>query len=416
MLSSYRKPLRARCAVESVCAAACLVAASTGIAFGAQTYVQPQAELRVENNDNFDLLPNGSPDSDIYGYIADLQALIGIATPRSDTSIRPRIRLQEYPDRDDIEKFEAFFDVRSKYEWERSQLLTIARYSRQDSYNADRQSGEFDPLNPEDPGVLDSSQTLVGETRTRVELRPTFTHSLTERTQLGFRAEYQAVRYDSDSPDEQTDYDYLLGQGSVFWALDPRSDLSVGAYAAKYEATDDSSETDTIGGSVGYAYRWSEVAGLQTEVFYEENDITDYFPVASEESTSGWGGNVTAYWTGEVSETRITVGRTFAPTGSGGKSEVDQLRVQYDRDLSERLSFLGAARYQQRNSLGTSGQDNDRDFARVDLSLKWFFDPTWFVQGGYSYIWEDRASASGSADNNKVFLSVGYKGLARQRR
>ena len=416
MLSSYRKSSRVRTAVAGACAAATLAAVPTGIVFGAQTYVTPQAELRVENNDNFDLTPDGSSDSDVYGYIADLQALIGIATPRSDTSIRPRIRLQEYPDREDIEKLEAFFDLRSKYEWERSDLLTLARYSRQDSYNADRQSGEFDPLNPEDPDVLDSSQTLVGETRTRVELRPTFTHSLTERTRLGILAEYQAVRYDSDGPDEQTDYDYLLGQGFVSWALDPRSDLSVGAYAAKYEATDDSSETDTLGGSVGYAYRWSEVAGLQTELFYEENDITDFFPVAAEETTSGWGGTATAYWTGEVSETRISVGRTFAPTGSGGKSEVDQLRVQYDRDLSERLSFLGAARYQQRNSLSTSGQDNDRDFARVDLSLKWFFDPTWFVQGGYSYIWEDRESASGSADNNKLFLSVGYKGLARQRR
>jgi hypothetical protein len=38
------------------------------------------------------------------------------------------------------------------------------------------------------------------------------------------------------------------------------------------------------------------------------------------------------------------------------------------------------------------------------------------VQGGYSYIWEDRESASDSADNNKIFLGVGYKALARQRR
>jgi hypothetical protein len=417
MSSSYRKPTRVRSAVAGACTAACLLSASAGPAFAAQTYVQPQAELRVENNDNFDLLPQGSPDSDVYGYIADLQALIGIATPRSDTSLRPRIRLQEYPDRDDIEKFEAFLDLRSNYQWERSDLLTIARYSRQDSYNADRQSGEFDPLDPQDPDALDSSQKLVGETRTRVELRPTFTHSLTERTRLGLAAQYQAVRYDADSAaDEQTDYDYLLGEGFVSWALNPRSDVSVGAYAAKYEATDDSTETDTIGGSVGYSYRWSELAGLETELFYEENDITDFVPVTTEETTSGWGGTVTAYWTGEVSETRFSAGRTFAPTGSGGKSEVDQFRLQYDRDLSERLSFLGAARYQQRNSLGTAGSSDDRDFARVDLSLKWFFEPTWFVQGGYSYIWEDRESASGSADNNKLFLSVGYKALARQRR
>ena len=416
MSSSYRDSMTLRHQVRGVLALVGAILTPVGMAVAADTYVQPQAEARVETNDNFNLVPGGSPDSNVYGYIADLQALIGIATPRSDTSMRPRVRLQEYPDRDDIEKVEAFFDLRSKYEWEKSELLTIAKYSRQDSFNTERQSGEFDPLDPTDPDVLDSSQILVNETRTRVELRPTFTHSLTERTRLGLLAQYQAVRYDSDSPNQQTDYDYLLADGFVSWALNARSDLSAGAYAAKYEATDDSSDTETLGGSVGYDYRWSEVNGVQTQLFYETNDITDYVPVRTEESTSGWGGNVTAYWAGEVSQARISVGRTFAPTGSGGKSEVNQLRLQYDRDLSERLSFLGAGRYEQRNSLGTNGQGDDRDFARVDLSLKWFFKPTWFVQGGYSYIWEDRESASGDADNNKLFLSVAYKGLPRQRR
>ncbi len=62
------------------------------------------------------------------------------------------------------------------------------------------------------------------------------------------------------------------------------------------------------------------------------------------------------------------------------------------------------------------GQGNDRDYARVDLSLRWMVTSTWFLRGGYSYIWEDRQTAVSDADNNQFFVSFGYRGLDRQRR
>ena len=417
MSSSYRDSMTLRHKVRGVLALVGAILTPVGLAVAADKYVQPQAEARVETNDNFNLVPGGSPDSNVYGYIADLQALIGIATERSDTSLRPRVKFQEYPDRDDIDKVEGFLDLRSKYDWERSQLLTIGRYSQQDAYNSEFASGEFDPLDPDAPTEGDSGLVVFGETRTMVELRPTFSHAITERTKAGVEAQYRAVRYDSDSiVNEHTDFDFLYGLGFLSWALDPRSDVSVGAYVSKYSATDDSSETDAYGGEVGYGYRWSDTMGITATVTYESNDITDNVPVRQEESTSGWGGEFTGYRTTEVSSLRVAVGRSFIPTGDGGKAESDQLRLQYDRDLNERLSLLGVARYESRNSISTVGRSSDRDYARVDLSVKWLMTPTWFLQGGYSYIWQDRESASGDAANNKIFATVGYKGLGRQRR
>jgi hypothetical protein len=387
-----------------------------GGAFAADTYWQPQAEARVENNDNFNLTPGGSPDSDVYGYIADLQALIGIATPRSDTSLRPRIRIQEYPDRDDIEKVESFFDLRSLYKWERAQLRTTGRYSRQDSYNVDTVGGEFDPLDPDAPVDSDTGRVLTGETRTRVMVLPEFTFNATERTQLGVAADYQAVRYDSDGVSTQVDFDYYGGNGFVGWSLNPRSDLRVGAFVSTYEAQDDSVTTDAYGGSVGYEYRWSEVAGIAVDMFYEQDDATRTLPVPSEDSMSGWGGNVSAYGQGEVSTWRVSAGRSFIPTGAGGKAQSDQFRMQYGRDITQRVRFTGAARYEARTGFTAQTQADDRDFARVDLGLRWMMSTTWYLEGGYAYIWEDRESASGDAVNNRLFVGVGYKGLDRQRR
>ncbi len=251
-----------------------IAALSAGTAHAADTYVQPQVELRVEDNSNFNLVPGGSDDSNVYGYIADAQALIGIATPRSDTSIRPRVRFQEYPDREDLERVELFFDLRSLYEGERSRLLTFGRYSRQDSYNAETPGAEFDPLDPNNPTNPDSGTIVFGETRTRVQVQPEYSYRLTERSEFGVDADFQTVEFDADTGLVQTntDYDFYAGGGFVRWALDPRNDFIVGAYANKYEAKDDSTETDAYGGRVGYHHRWSDVTGIEVDVLYEQND------------------------------------------------------------------------------------------------------------------------------------------------
>ena len=158
MSSSFRKSR----AVRSAVLAALGVGAVMGQADAAQTFVQPQAEARAETNSNLSLDPDGSPDGDTQGYIADLQALMGIVTPRSETSIRPRLRFQEYPERDERNRVEGFLDLVSRFQQERSSLGIVAKYSQQDSYNFDTRSGVFDPLDPRRL-LLDEPQRTQGD-------------------------------------------------------------------------------------------------------------------------------------------------------------------------------------------------------------------------------------------------------------
>jgi len=415
-LSLFATAVRLRPAVVCFTLVVAATALPTGTSLAAQTYTEPQIELSVEENTNFDLVPGGSPVSNVYGYVADAQALIGIATPRSDTSIRPRLRFQEFPDREDLQRIEAFLDLQSRYEWQRSSFVLNGRYSLQDVYNTDRPSGAFDPLDPDYIGNPDSTQTVLGETRSLLNLRPTFEHKVTERTSMGVAADYQIARYNSDGVQRKTDYDYALLNGFVTWAVSPVSNLTVGAYASRFETQDNSAETEALGGELGYGYRWSETYGIEAKVFYEQNDTTQFIPVRVDESTSGMGGNFTAYRKYETSAWRLTLGRSFAPTGDRGKSQADQIRLQYDRSLSERLSLRGVARYDSHSPIGATGGGEDRDYARMDVSLKWFMSPKWYLGGGYSYIWEDRAQATDYASNSKLFVNFGYQGLSREGR
>ena len=105
----------------------------------------------------------------------------------------------------------------------------------------------------------------------------------------------------------------------------------------------------------------------------------------------------------------------LAPNANGRAEELDQLRLQYDRELSERLTLRAVARYESESDINDDQGSQSIDTARADLSLRWRFTQAWDVQGGYSYIGRDEG-IEGDASNNRFFVSVGYEGLGRQRR
>jgi len=388
----------------------------TGTASAADVHTQPQIDLRAEQNDNFGLVPGGGPNSDVYGYVADAVWLIDVATPRSGTTFRPRLKYQNFPDRSDLEKFEGFLDMHNQFRSERGTWDLYGHLSHEDLYNNETRGGDFDPVDPGAGGGSDSGDIIIGETREEFSLRPNYEYRATERTSIGGGLEYVTTRYDADQG-VPTKTDYNFGQANAYlsWRVNPTSNVRSGIYASKYEARDNSEDIDAKGISVGYDHRWSEVTGLDMVVFYEENDITEFDPILTKETTSNFGGELTAYRKFEITEWRFSVGRSYVPTGDGGKSELDLLRLQYERQLSQRLTFRGVGRYESRNALGNTDAGIDRDFARADLQLKWMISRNWYLGGGYAYMWEDKASATQTGDNNKLYINFGYQGLPYDR-
>jgi hypothetical protein len=412
MSSSYRKPLgRLGTAVLAALAGPALYPA---VLQAADTYVRPEVEMRVESHDNYDLdavFPEGE-DGETTGVIADLAAVFGIATQRGETTLRPRITLQEFSDRDDVADYEAYLDWYSDYRWQRATFDLAAQYTRRDASNPDAQ---FDDLDPDDPTTPDTGSIDAGQIRQSYEFRPSFSYQATERVDLGVALAYDGVRYEDQAVATRVDYDYLYGELFGSWALDLRSDFRTFVFASNYDANDGINETEAYGAGVGYAYRWSELTGFELNVLYEHDDIA-YDVALPEESTSGWGATLAAYRKGEIDQWRLVLGRTFTPNVRGSKSTADQIRVQYDRLLTERLRFKGAARYVSDETIGDLGENDGRDNARLDLDLRWMLSPTWYVRGGYSYRWQDRERDPQDADDNVFLLGFGYEALERPRR
>jgi hypothetical protein len=405
-------------------------ALAAGAAHGADTYVQPSVDLRVEQNTNRNLSSDPATEDDLTGYIGNVELLWGYRTPTNDTRLRPRLRFQYYPDREDIQRSEQFLDFTTRNRvTERTAWNLDTRYSRRDAFNAELGGVGFDDLDPdeldefedvdrEDPaGGVDPGQALTDETRTRFVIAPGFSHRFTERTGIDLGSAWRTVRFSEEIGANRRDYDYLEVSGTVTQRLDPHTRVSFGPYASRFETRDDLNTTDSLGLILGWDRAWSERWETRTRLQVERAEVELSEPggfVTSDERDTDFGGEFSGLYRTETGRLRFSVGRFFLPTTSGTRSAANEIRAQYDWNQSERLSFVTAVRAYQREAQGRRSSGSDQDFARAEFGARWMMTPTMFIGGGYEYTWRDRASDPGDADNHAVYISFGYRGLGPQ--
>ncbi|MFO7278077.1 MAG: hypothetical protein DIU56_013660 [Pseudomonadota bacterium] len=396
-----------------------LLASALGTdARAADIYWTPIFSARVEGHTNRDLVPDETGEEDSSaGYIADLGLNWTAATPRSTTRIRPRIRFQDYPERDALQRLEQFLDISTRYRTLRSEFGLIGSYSRRDAYTAELAEAVFDEFDPDEPSRPETAILIADNTRTRLQLRPSFDHRITERSGIFVGATLETVEFDSELPNRQVDYDFGLVELGWRYQLDPRSQITVGPYVSRYEAQGDAQKADAYGMSLSWSRDWSEtLSGTFTvRVERNESETRNGLGLVSDDSSTEFGATVDLVREGEISELRLSAGRFISPSSSGAKTTSDEIRAEYERSLSPRLAWSAAVRGMRIRSVSDVLRASDRDYARGVLALEWAMSPTWFVGGGYEYIWSEYLNDVGSASDNAVFLSVRYRALERPR-
>ena len=294
----------------------------------------------------------------------------------------------------------------------------FGKYSRQDVFAADFINVGFDPFDPNPPPTANSGNIKVAETRTLAELRPSYVYRWNATTGVGVDFQVQDMRYSAAVPLDKRDYDNWQGNLKLLRRVSPRTELSAGGYVGRFKTKDGFDKTDSVGALLELSHNWSKENSSALSLVVERNKAEFLGPVPSEETTTDWGAQFSTLRRGEVSRLRLTIGRELTPSGSGGRASRDEIRTQYDRNLSQRLVFATAlnAFRQRALSVKNANSSSNRDVATVELSLNWAVTPTWFLSGGYGYNWQDVASATGAANNNRVFVTFGYQALNPTRR
>jgi hypothetical protein len=187
--------------------------------------------------------------------------------------------------------------------------------------------------------------------------------------------------------------------------------MLLGVFASRYETDDDLNQTDGYGLSAALRQRWSETFTGDVAFRIEDSDIEYRGLVPQKQNRTTWSLRGGLAWRGQVTRVRMSLGRALAPSGDGSRAIRDELRAQFDRDLSQRLVWHGIARAMTQKTLGDLVPDNKRDSVRVESSLDWRASRTWTVSLGAAYTWQDREADPSSADSTSLFVSVGYRGL-----
>jgi len=381
-------------------------------AHSAEVFVQPSGYVGAESNSNLDLTPGGQPE--VNGYLANVASLIGIATPDSSTTIKPRLEYRNYADDAGDNRLEEYLDFNSYYKAERSTASIAGTLDHRDEATAELNPATYDDVNPNQPTAPQTGRIVNGATRDSAYLVPSYTYSLTPRLGAGVEALYQKVNYSPNDDSRYVDFNYYQGKAFLVWTLNQTSDLKFAGYGNKYEATRFDSNANAQGGSVELNTTWTPLLSTRASVVLQRSDIDSRIPPVFDGTVTTWGGDLNAIYKTEIQQIRADLSRLITPSGGGSVYVNNQLQVQYDRMLTQRLSLTAAALLLRTRGVTAEVSENGRNYVRTLIEAKWMLTQTWFIQGGYQYTSQKYQTNPDGAANNRLYIRFGYQGLNRQ--
>jgi hypothetical protein len=393
-----------------------LLAASLALApaaaFAQEWYMQPSGSLTVEGDTNLDLEPGTRTRTE--GNLLSLGSIFGVATPTSDGLIRPRIEYRDYPEDSQDNRLEGYLDFNGTYRWERSSASVYGSLEHRDEFNAELPSALYDSVNPVSPTAPETGRTLVGGTRDSALAVPSYNYKLSPLLGWGVSGIYQKINYSPNNDYEFVDFDYYYGKAALTWNVSQRDELSFGGFGSKYEATRIDSRATGSGAVIDWDSHLTQLLSLGVSGVYERVDLTEKQPAVIENTSNAWGATVSLAYQNQLNQFRLNGGRLITPSGAGGLYVQNQLKFQYDREMSYRLSFTAAVIALKNHGISANVVGDDRTYVQPLIEAKWAITRTWYVLGGYQYMWEKfQVDPTGAADN-RIYLRVGYMGLGRQ--
>jgi hypothetical protein len=382
-------------------------------ASAADVYNQPAGSLTVEGDTNLDLDPGQKTRTE--GNLVSASDIIGIATPDSDSFIRPRVEYRNYPEDSGDNRVEGYLDFNSTLRTQRSSASVYGTLEHLDEFNAELPSALYDNLNPSSPTSPETGKSVIGATRDSALVVPKYNFKYSPLWGFGVSGVYQRIDYSPNDDIAHVDFAYYFGQASATWTLGPRSELSFGAFDSKYEATRYYSNAKGTGGTLDLDTAWSPLLSTTATIVYDHVTADTAIPTLFHGSKDAFGATVGVAYKAQISQYRMDAGQFVTPSGGGSLYYTDQIKAEYDRDFGPRWSFTGALLALKNKGITSNLQVDGRTYVQTLAEVVWNLTPTWYLQGGARYMWEKyQFNTSGAADT-RIYFRIGYKGLPPRR-
>ncbi len=377
--------------------------------------VQPTGTVGYEYNTNRNFAEDSDEERKTHGGYARVGLDIINRSPRGELRARPELRFATYRASDDRNETtdDQYLRLDGRYRWQTADAGFVANYAREALLTSELEDVEFPDEDFDLPPDPDTGLVTFRGQRQRIVLRPFVNWDYSEL--LSFRGEYTLQDVSFSGADEVLRSDFtnhrVTATGSRNMSPLSTLGLQVGVGRFKSDARDNS--TDSVFGGLVYDYRWTERTSVQLTGGAERVDASFDDPDLGRVDDKSTGVLLRARLTHEteLARWRAEAGRSFEPDGRGFMRRRNEVRLNMQRDVTQRTQFAGGVRWVEWKSASGTGELLERDYFIADAGFDWRWTQTLTVGTRLEYRYQDRNEVPGTADAWSARVQLSYRGL-----
>ena len=374
-----------------------IMALGSQATFGAQWLVEPALQLRAVHDDNLYLTTG--PHSTAWGGTVSPQLSLSRREENQALSLTGRLIFNRYSSSDFRDTNVQVLTLGEHYNTERDSWNLNARYTGDTTMTTINSAA--------DNADIDVGLVPVEVKRRRIDLRPSWTHSLSKQGSLRLDYQFRDVSYESTANNGLVGYQQNGITIAFRRRITERDQLSGIVQASLYEATDEGGvDSEDYGVRAKWHHDFSQT--LSGDAAVGARTTTSKLG-QQENSSSGLlinAGLVKRY--SELTTYRVILQRAVLPSGGGKVVQSDQLHVRWSRKLSPMISVYFWAGGFRNKSIDQPSSTLDRTYYSLEPGMRWALSRKWSIDASYRYRSQKNKSTSQKADSNAVFIAASY--------
>jgi len=362
-----------------------LLAACAAGVDAAEWKIDPTIQFRAGYNDNIKL----TIDDEVSSAEVKLSpsAIFSVETPTSGSSGNLRFDFRRFEDDSDLDDNNVRFITSSYHRMERSELGLDLDFIKDTTLDSQLENTGL---------VLDRVD------RRLINIGPSWTYNLDERTNARFGYTYNDVKYDDSDETGFVDFHINSGEASLQRVLNERTVASI-TLSHSQSNNDNDVESKNTNLQGGASYRFSETlsASLFVGVRHTKADfsqsslipifvgdiIIGFIPLNEDVSRSDWGNTFSGSLTKDFlrGQTGLSASRDISNDINGVPIEVARVRWNNLYRFSETLSANLNLEFYRSETNNNARDDLNRDYYQIEPRFNWDFQQFWRISGSYRY-------------------------------
>jgi len=385
----------------------CLVALLSTSASAAVWLFDPTVTLSQEYDDNYRLAPSSSNEDEVSTTRLSGELALKGKSERLDVKAILNLDAINYSGDDDNldDRNNQSVRLTSAYRaTERNSLSLRGNYFRDTIVRTTQSLFLPDDDIPFDPDQdVDVNLVRDDARRTRFRISPGWNYRLSESTSLGLGYQYNDLSFSGEDTNSGLVESEQQGiSANISRRVTEKDKVSV-SISETYFRPDNDRDVDTLQARLGWVHKFSESFEMNFTVGGRDSD----FDNAQKSSDSGFVGNIGATKRTGRTTYRINIEQRENPSSSGNQVEVDEINVDIEHAITEKLTFSFEGRFFDTETTDDSNSNSNREYISFEPRLSWRFLPSWVAGAGYQYSEED-LDDGGSGDSNAAFVNISW--------